>query len=242
MDDCGLLFKSEHSRIRQAFIETLFPATSAFYKHKTTVYYLPLGGGKVYHIRNPFMGKSGFTIADQILESFLDAKQLPLSRRTFLVHKLSGFLSQQFSFNVGKAYRYASDQPASRFEDAPSPVQSAFQHLQNLIPNLHINELLILGYLKGQKMNFHTDDEMGLGPTVVSWSFGSPAQMWFRERPVSIRRPVSEEDVNVLLDPSCMVMSIHLYFSNHHSHFSFQIYPYPPYLHSRHYFQISHPL
>ncbi|KAJ3031985.1 UNVERIFIED_CONTAM: hypothetical protein HDU68_009086 [Siphonaria sp. JEL0065] len=120
---------------------------------------------------------------------------------------ISGFLSQQFSFNVGAAYRYAHNMAASRFEDSPAPVQSAFDHVKELIPGFKMNELLILGYLKGQKMNFHSDDENGLGPTVVSWSFGSSAEMCFRERPPSSRRTLpTEEELTRVVDPTCVVV------------------------------------
>ncbi|KAI8610981.1 hypothetical protein BC830DRAFT_1084394 [Chytriomyces sp. MP71] len=175
--------------------QPVFPSASVFYKNPVTVYAMPRGGGRIFHVRNPYH-ELGFEAADAILNAFLKAKDLPLSRRVFRNHQVAGFLSQQFSFNVGAAYRYAHFQPTSDFKDSPEPVKMAMKHINQLIPGFNLNELLILGYLKGQKMNFHSDDEPGLGSCVLSWSFGSNAEMCFRERIHSKRKRDSMETLS----------------------------------------------
>jgi len=47
--------------------------------------------------------------------------------------------------------------------------------------HVEFNEILSVGYFEAQRMNFHTDDEPGLGPTVASISLGCPALMKFRK-------------------------------------------------------------
>ncbi|KAJ3233606.1 hypothetical protein HDU81_002104 [Chytriomyces hyalinus] len=215
-----------HSSVLSKSLHAVLRQESVFSANPTTAYTLPNGGGTILHIRN-----SGHTnsIADEILNSFVQADNLPLSRQTFRQHQgklsrvinsdfvsflssilwiVAGFLSQQFSYNVGAAYRYASSHVATEISDAPAPVQMALEHLKNLIPGYSFNEYLVLGYLKGifldtpllshrqqfniirkagQKMNFHSDDEPGLGASVASWSFGSEAEMCFRDRTTSKR-------------------------------------------------------
>ncbi|KAJ3127606.1 hypothetical protein HK100_009667 [Physocladia obscura] len=184
---------------------------SVFHRHKATVFVLPIGGGRVYHLRSPVNdnGAADSELADKILEAFKNDSDLPLSRRTFKAHQISKFLSQQFSFNVGHEYRYINNQNESTsFENSPIPVKIAFEHIQTAVPALNLNELLVLGYLKGQKMNFHTDDEKGLGASVISWSFGSSAEMWFRERNPQRKNEFRNDvcsDSNNDFDPTMLV-------------------------------------
>ncbi|KIM73192.1 hypothetical protein PILCRDRAFT_99343 [Piloderma croceum F 1598] len=71
--------------------------------------------------------------------------------------------------------------------EAPSAVQHAMdlirlRSLKALGRTPEFNEVLSAAYLNNQKMSFHTDDEMGLGPTIASLSLGSDAVMRFRLR------------------------------------------------------------
>ncbi|KAI8833581.1 hypothetical protein BJ741DRAFT_611479 [Chytriomyces cf. hyalinus JEL632] len=205
-----------HSSVLSKPMHGVLRPESVFCANPTTAYTLPNGGGTILHIRNSFRGSS---IADEILNSFVEADNLPLSRQTFRQHQckclvmhsdfsLAGFLSQQFSYNVGAAYRYASSHGASDINDAPVPVQMALKHLKSLIPGYCFNEYLILGYLNGQKMNFHSDDEPGLGASVVSWSFGSEAEMWFRDRATSKRRRNDAPTSTAKTDPTSLLSCI----------------------------------
>lgn len=45
------------------------------------------------------------------------------------------------------------------------------------------NELLSLCYLSGQELNFHSDNETGLGSVIASLSLGEAATMHFRATP-----------------------------------------------------------
>jgi len=45
---------------------------------------------------------------------------------------------------------------------------------------VEFNEVLSAAYMERQKMAFHSDNEVGLGPVVAGLSLGSPALMHFR--------------------------------------------------------------
>ncbi|TPX54590.1 hypothetical protein CcCBS67573_g09560 [Chytriomyces confervae] len=188
-----------HSSVLSKPMHGVLRPESVFSANPTTAYTLPNGGGTILHIRNSFHGSS---IADEILNSFVEADNLPLSRQTFRQHQckcLSSWIQifRQFSYNVGAAYRYASSHGASDINDAPAPVQMALEHLKSLIPGYCFNEYLVLGYLN--------DDEPGLGASVVSWSFGSEAEMCFRERASSKRRRNNAPTSTEKTDPTSLL-------------------------------------
>ncbi|KAH9817353.1 hypothetical protein DFH28DRAFT_890227 [Melampsora americana] len=49
------------------------------------------------------------------------------------------------------------------------------------------NEILSCCYLPGTGMNFHSDDEKGVGPLVASLSLGSAALMSFKPKPIKVK-------------------------------------------------------
>jgi alkylated DNA repair dioxygenase AlkB len=51
---------------------------------------------------------------------------------------------------------------------------------QALEKHIEFNEILSAAYMERQKMAFHSDNEIGLGPVVAGLSLGSPALMHFR--------------------------------------------------------------
>ncbi|KAF5317425.1 hypothetical protein D9611_003916 [Ephemerocybe angulata] len=71
------------------------------------------------------------------------------------------------------------------FDKAPSAVVQARALIQKRITQAlgrkaEFNEVLTAAYMEKQKMAFHSDEEVGLGPLVAGLSLGSPAFMHFR--------------------------------------------------------------
>ncbi|KAI5856265.1 hypothetical protein BZA05DRAFT_348577 [Tricharina praecox] len=97
-----------------------------------------------------------------------------------------------FTYNVGAQYNYVANQPTVIFEEVHPVVRRARELLtlrvQMLYPDVEFNEVLNVGYLENQKINFHQDGEKGLGPTFTSISLGCPAIMEFRIKATNDRR------------------------------------------------------
>ncbi|KAJ3330257.1 hypothetical protein HDU76_006081 [Blyttiomyces sp. JEL0837] len=165
-------------------------------------YQLPCGGN-IYHIRNPhsFFMEAAVekalaggnmdslldllepkSVFDAIFLSLLQDPQLPFHRWSFRNHVVSNFVSRQYSFNVGAPYRHAFDMPAASFDTSPLAIQLAAVLMDSALPSMNMNEMLVLGYMEGQLMNYHSDDEKGLSGPVMSLSLGSETYMKFREK------------------------------------------------------------
>ncbi|KAJ3109144.1 hypothetical protein HDU97_008543 [Phlyctochytrium planicorne] len=184
-----------------------------FSGHQTVVYEMPLGGGRIIHVRNcNFEGariKSASSQAsDAIFDGLIRKQELPLERKDYKSkHIVTDFLSKQFCGNFGKEYRFAHAMAGRMFEDSPPELQIAAGLLRRSIPDALFNELLFLGYLPGQSMNFHSDGEKGVNGPVVSWSFGASARMEFRVKEKLLRKdpnfmpPTLDETVK-LVKPS----------------------------------------
>ncbi|KIO32279.1 hypothetical protein M407DRAFT_112278 [Tulasnella calospora MUT 4182] len=97
-------------------------------------------------------------------------------------------LGSQFVMNSGMPYHYVSEATTVSLEDSPPCVAQALElinHKAALVqdPSLDempFNEALSICYLEGQRMNYHSDAEPGLGDVVASLSLGNPASMDFR--------------------------------------------------------------
>ncbi|KAK3330470.1 hypothetical protein B0H66DRAFT_612078, partial [Apodospora peruviana] len=119
-------------------------------------------------------------------------------------HKLEG-LTRHFQQNFGACYKFGVAVQSKGFDDAPdvvlralhrltwaggAAVKAATDHLlrhnheQNdeVVRNNDFNELLALGYMENDRINYHDDGEMELGPTVAALSLGSPSTMKFRPK------------------------------------------------------------
>ncbi|KAF9529247.1 hypothetical protein CPB83DRAFT_273364 [Crepidotus variabilis] len=94
-------------------------------------------------------------------------------------------LTNYFSHNAGEPYQYVGgDANTVPFEEAPA-VSDARSLIQKRIRealqlNASFNEVLSCAYMERQRMAFHSDAEVGLGPLVAGLSLGSPALMHFR--------------------------------------------------------------
>ncbi|KAJ7503474.1 hypothetical protein B0H11DRAFT_2222756 [Mycena galericulata] len=145
---------------------------------------LPENRGKIHHIRaNAPLNMDADRIFDdyqkQAADSTLSFRRCPLQKHFTRGEHLSSYFSQ----NTGAEYRYISGSSKTvPFDEAPSAVIDAHRLICNRVEaalqkNINFNEVLSVAYLdKNQKMAYHSDDEMGLGPVVA----GAPALMHFR--------------------------------------------------------------
>ncbi|KAG8766818.1 hypothetical protein FRC12_006628 [Ceratobasidium sp. 428] len=81
---------------------------------------------------------------------------------------------------------YVAEAASTPFEQCPESIRNAVDHIKYLCEgalgpsDTQFNELLSVAYAEGQEMNFHSDDEPGLGPVVAGLTLGSSAEMMFR--------------------------------------------------------------
>ncbi|AEO54781.1 hypothetical protein MYCTH_100011 [Thermothelomyces thermophilus ATCC 42464] len=122
-------------------------------------------------------------------------------------HKLEGY-TRHFQQNFGARYKFGVTVQSKGFSEAPDIIlralqrliwakQVAVEHSNAFIKALdpkHVgkhavvsnsgdfNELLALGYMEQDKINYHDDGERELGPVVAALSLGSPSTMRFRPK------------------------------------------------------------
>ncbi|KAF8813860.1 hypothetical protein BYT27DRAFT_7334882 [Phlegmacium glaucopus] len=149
---------------------------------------LPCGRGTIHHIQpgTPL----GRLEADDIFIEYQQqatAGVLNFRRWPLRSHKCRGaLLTNYFSQNSGEPYQYVGGAANTvPFENAPGAVVKARALIQKRIQqaletHVEFNEVLSAAYMERQKMAFHSDNEIGLGPVVAGLSLGSPALMHFR--------------------------------------------------------------
>lgn len=157
---------------------TLDEGSSLFYGD------LPFGG-RVYLIR-PASGN----LFDPLFEEY---QKEGLSRDMFRRSPLksayvSGQHTSHFQHNGGVPYNFSCHVTTESFEDGPLIVRKTRDILEStasriLDRDVEFNEVLSCAYKKEQKMNFHSDNEVGVQGTIAALSLGSPAKMTFRPRP-----------------------------------------------------------
>ncbi|KAK1758514.1 hypothetical protein QBC47DRAFT_374919 [Echria macrotheca] len=115
-------------------------------------------------------------------------------------------LCRHFSQNFGARYKFGVAVQSKGFDEAPPTILRALHRLiwasegaVSMTPQLltgenpsehtpplamehSFNELLALGYMERDQINFHDDGESELGPTVAAISLGSPSIMKFRPK------------------------------------------------------------
>ncbi|KAK4199729.1 hypothetical protein QBC40DRAFT_265647 [Triangularia verruculosa] len=141
----------------------------------------------------------------------LEVEDIGLRRNPAAVagHKLEG-LTRHFQQNFGARYKFGVSVQSKGFADAPPAILKALKRLDwaktaavssataNLpldqhalgddtltdvaLHNQSFNELLALGYMEDDKINYHDDGEKELGPVVAALSLGSPSTMRFRPK------------------------------------------------------------
>ncbi|KAL2198595.1 hypothetical protein P885DRAFT_33104 [Corynascus similis CBS 632.67] len=122
-------------------------------------------------------------------------------------HKLEGY-TRHFQQNFGARYKFGVTVQSKGFSEAPDAILRALQRLiwakqvsveqsntfVNALDQKYVgehaivlnsgdfNELLALGYMEDDKINYHDDGERELGPVVAALSLGSPSTMRFRPK------------------------------------------------------------
>jgi alkylated DNA repair dioxygenase AlkB len=100
----------------------------------------------------------------------------------------AGMRMNAFGMNFGMPYKFIASGDSKSFEEAPVAVRSA-RSLLNWAQRVFVNdeegyqdfnEELIFGYMDGQKIKYHDDGEMGLGPRIATLSLGGGATMLLR--------------------------------------------------------------
>ncbi|KAL1836146.1 hypothetical protein VTJ49DRAFT_5532 [Mycothermus thermophilus] len=120
-------------------------------------------------------------------------------------HKLEGY-TRHFQQNFGARYKFGVTVQSKGFGEAPDVILKALHRLiwakkmcvahsnafirtlperwvgpDAIVPeDGDFNELLALGYMEKDKINYHDDGESELGPVVAALSLGSPSTMSFR--------------------------------------------------------------
>jgi alkylated DNA repair dioxygenase AlkB len=93
-----------------------------------------------------------------------------------------------FGMNFGMPYKFIANGDSRSFEEAPVAVRSA-RSLLNWAQCVFVNdeagyqdfnEELVFGYMENQKIKYHDDGEMGLGPRIATLSLGGAATMLLR--------------------------------------------------------------
>ncbi|CCX16891.1 Similar to hypothetical protein [Tuber melanosporum Mel28]; acc. no. XP_002836842 [Pyronema omphalodes CBS 100304] len=139
-------------------------------------------GGRVTHMVANLSANAQAGGADWLLMEYQTAG-IPFER--YLMNVAGGTsYTAHYTHNVGAQYKYVASQPTVTFEEAHPVVRAACDLLKGRVnwmhPEVDFNEILSVGYLEDQAMNYHQDGEKGLGPTVASISLGCPAEMCFR--------------------------------------------------------------
>ncbi|KAH6855041.1 hypothetical protein B0I37DRAFT_305211 [Chaetomium sp. MPI-CAGE-AT-0009] len=170
---------------------------------------LTLGGYDVHHI---FSAKQEILTKpngpDDLFRT-LEVTDIGLRRNPAAVvgHKLEGY-TRHFQQNFGAKYKFGVAVQSKGFDEAPDVVLRALQRLiwakkvsveksnafigtldkesvgeHAIVPtDGDFNELLALGYMEDDKINYHDDGEHELGPVVAALSLGSPSTMRFRPK------------------------------------------------------------
>ncbi|KAG8742833.1 hypothetical protein FRC10_000879 [Ceratobasidium sp. 414] len=132
---------------------------------RVVVYYqLPSDVGQIVHVlNNPAASKVPNELFEQYQKDACD-------RDMFQRHAIKTYVAEAVS---------------TPFEECPDSVKSAVKHITYLCGGVlegttEFNELLSVAYAEGQEMNFHSDDEPGLGSVVAGLTLGSSAEMVFR--------------------------------------------------------------
>ncbi|KAL7269960.1 hypothetical protein RUND412_007342 [Rhizina undulata] len=140
--------------------------------------------GTVTHILANTRSNAGPYDADWLLKEYQNPK-LPFRRYPLNNHHVSGrLLTQHFTFNCGKPYKFVVDVDSMPFDQSPEVVNKALELIHKRVgliyPDAEFNEILSVGYFEEQKMGYHDDGEAGLGDTVASISLGAPSRFRFR--------------------------------------------------------------
>ena len=100
----------------------------------------------------------------------------------------AGMRMNAFGMNFGMPYKFIASGDSRSFEEAPDAVKTA-RSLLNWAQRVFLNddagyqdfnEELVFAYMDGQRIKYHDDGEMGLGPRIATLSLGGAATMLLR--------------------------------------------------------------
>ncbi|KAL4922811.1 hypothetical protein BDW62DRAFT_3143 [Aspergillus aurantiobrunneus] len=143
----------------------------------------------------------------------LQLEELGLRRHPMGQAVVPGTLTAQFAVNYGLPYKFVVAVDSRGFNEACDPILRTLGRLtwatKNAVASqggtaLDPNEVLLLGYVEGQKIGYHDDGESSLGPTISSLSLGSPATMAVRMKSRFYHghnKPLRGEKVHYADDP-----------------------------------------
>ncbi|KAF5321419.1 hypothetical protein D9619_001446 [Psilocybe cf. subviscida] len=159
--------------------------------------------GRIHHIQA--RTRTSKLEADRIFAEYqaeAASGRMKFRRWPMRAHKCRGaLLTNYFSHNAGEPYKYVGgDANTVPFDQAPA-VCKARDLIQKRIRDAlglssSFNEVLSAAYMERQRMAFHSDNEVGLGPLVAGLSLGSPALMHFR---IHARHDPQRERKGILL-------------------------------------------
>lgn len=96
-------------------------------------------------------------------------------------------LVRHFAMNYGMPYKYVVSVNSKAFSEAPPVIMNVLNRLtwagKRIVNDgtyKEFNELLCLGYFEKQKIDYHDDGEVDLGPTIITLSIGGEAEMIIR--------------------------------------------------------------
>jgi alkylated DNA repair dioxygenase AlkB len=130
----------------------------------------------------------------------LQRTDIGLRRRPMPNGQLKGeSYCRHFTVNYGMPYKFIAATASHSFEKAARPITATRRRLNWAAKHLlaqesgksmaeiaqdwkdkEFNEVLALGYFESQKINYHDDGEVGLGPTIATLSLGAPGTMRIR--------------------------------------------------------------
>ncbi|KAK1833091.1 hypothetical protein QBC39DRAFT_279594, partial [Podospora conica] len=193
-------------------INSHFPMASHTFtagNYKVTQYFLPTpnGGtaGSFTLIRSNDDVNRAMNGPDYLFRQ-LESTDIGLKRNPAAIpgNKMEG-LTRHYQKNFGAKYKFGVQVASEGFDGAPAPILFCLHRLEwaktEVIRQARayatinqreyrdindevgtFNELLALGFMEDDSINFHDDGESDLGPAVAALSLGSPSTMAFRPK------------------------------------------------------------
>lgn len=175
--ESGLLYLNTKSGIQYA--------EKVSSENKTSIHYYLPNLGEITHFLSGIEEKER---AENIFKAYQQrgTNRVNFKRYAFHLTKVQRrFLGNQFQFNSGELYDHTLATDTVSMEDSPPPIKEALKFIQDRIGQTSFNQVSSLLYMKGHRMDWHDDGEDIVKGPVATFTMGSSAQMWFREKRVS---------------------------------------------------------
>ncbi|MBW0484426.1 hypothetical protein O181_024141 [Austropuccinia psidii MF-1] len=187
---------------------------------QAVVYHLACTDGFIVHAR-PLVSQTHRL--EKLFRNLQVKKKLtrPFQRHRLKLSKTNGMIGQQFTMNYGTPYRFTSEAPTIPWEEAPKDIVRTKAWLEETVNSIntatklqiptelskglpdeiHFNQILECCYVANSGMNYHSDDEPGVGPIITSLSLGKTATMHFRRKPLNKRSISSSQPATLPMRP-----------------------------------------